>query len=114
MLRNEEDYPNPDAFEPERFLKDGRLNLAIREPSTMAFGFGRRYGPYGLAYSIFNLYSDEIFRECPGKSMALATLWLTTASILSAFEITKALDENGKPIEAEIKYSSSLVVYVVL
>lgn len=46
--------------------------------------------------------------------MALETLWLTTASILSAFEITKALDEIGKPIEAEIKYSSSLVWYVVL
>lgn len=111
MLRNEEDYPDPDAFKPERFLKDGKLNPAIREPSTMAFGFGRRYGH---AYFIFNLHSDGIFRECPGKSMALATLWLTTASILSAFEITKALDENGKPIEAEIKYSSSLVWYVVL
>ena len=41
-------------------------------------------------------------------------LWLTTASLLSAFNITKAVDENGNPIEAEIKYTSSLVWYVRL
>lgn len=44
MLRNEEDYgPDPDTFNPERFLKDGQLNMDIRDPSNMAFGFGRRY-----------------------------------------------------------------------
>lgn len=113
MLRNEEDYgPDPDAFNPERFLKDGKLNLDIREPSTMAFGFGRRFVlSLNISYGVLNF---QINRECPGKALALSTLWLTTASLLCAFNITKALDENGNPIEAEIKYTSSLVWYVRL
>lgn len=42
MLHNEEDYPNPEKFDPERFLKDGKLNPDVRDPVTVAFGFGRR------------------------------------------------------------------------
>ncbi|TFK36245.1 cytochrome P450 [Crucibulum laeve] len=93
MLRNEEDYPDPDAFKPERFLKDGKLDPSVRDPTTMAFGFGRR--------------------ECPGKAMALASLWLTAASILHTFEIVKPLDKDGNPIEPDMKYSSSLVCHPI-
>ena len=32
----------PEAFMPERFLKDGELDPAVRDPATIAFGFGRR------------------------------------------------------------------------
>jgi cytochrome P450 len=42
MLHNEEDYPNPFSFKPERFLKDGQINAAVRDPSFATFGFGRR------------------------------------------------------------------------
>ena len=44
MLYNEDDYPDPSAFKPERFIKDGQLDPNIRDPSTVAFGFGRRWG----------------------------------------------------------------------
>jgi len=43
MLHNADDYPDPFAFNPERFIKDGQLNLNIRDPSLIAFGFGRRW-----------------------------------------------------------------------
>ena len=43
MLHNEDEYPDPFAFKPERFLKDGQLNPNIRDPALMAFGFGRRW-----------------------------------------------------------------------
>lgn len=43
MLYDPKDYPNPEKFHPDRFLKDGRIDKAVRNPADMAFGFGRRY-----------------------------------------------------------------------
>ena len=43
MLYNENDYPDPSTFNPERFIKDGQLDQDIRDPALIAFGFGRRY-----------------------------------------------------------------------
>ena len=43
MLHDEEIYPDPSNFRPERFLtEDGQLDPKIRDPTTVAFGFGRR------------------------------------------------------------------------
>ena len=44
MMHDPEEYPDPDTFNPERFLKDGMLNDKIRDPNEVAFGFGRRFG----------------------------------------------------------------------
>ena len=43
MLYNEDDYPDPSAFKPERFIKDGQFDPNIRDPTMIAFGFGRRW-----------------------------------------------------------------------
>jgi hypothetical protein len=37
MLHNEDEYPDPATFEPERFIKDGQLDSNIRDPATIAF-----------------------------------------------------------------------------
>lgn len=47
QLHNPEDYPEPDAFKPERFLRASaaggvELDPAVRDPRDIAFGFGRR------------------------------------------------------------------------
>lgn len=46
MLRDPVEYPEPDRFNPDRFIKDGKLNEDVRDPTTMSFGFGRRYVDY--------------------------------------------------------------------
>ena len=42
MMHDEDMYPDPFTFNPERFLKDGKLNPAVRDPRNIGFGFGRR------------------------------------------------------------------------
>ncbi|KAJ3534780.1 hypothetical protein NMY22_g6770 [Coprinellus aureogranulatus] len=94
MLHDERDYKDPFVFRPERFLTpDGtRLDPNAREP-TAAFGFGRRV--------------------CPGRHMALSTLYIAVASILSVFDILKAKDKDGNPITPTGEYISSLASHAL-
>ncbi|KAF7373039.1 Cytochrome P450 [Mycena sanguinolenta] len=90
MLHDESIYPDPHSFKPERFLlSDGKLNSAIRDPETVAFGFGRRI--------------------CPGRHMAVASIWIVVASILSTFNIDKAIGEDGREIEPTDEYSPGIL-----
>ncbi|TCD66264.1 hypothetical protein EIP91_001593 [Steccherinum ochraceum] len=80
MMRNADDYPDPDAFQPGRFLdKDGNINTAVQDPTTIAFGFGRRI--------------------CPGRHFAINSLLIFMASTLHVFDVTPGLDADGKPVE---------------
>ncbi|CAK5271283.1 unnamed protein product [Mycena citricolor] len=89
LLHDEEMYKDPEAFQPERFLIDGKLNPDILDPETITFGFGRRI--------------------CPGRHLAVDTLWITIASILATFEIEKTIDESGDPVEPSYAYHWGLV-----
>ncbi|KAJ7923381.1 cytochrome P450 [Mycena leptocephala] len=89
MTHDESDYPDPLNFIPERFLKDGKLNLDVRDPLSLVFGFGRRV--------------------CPGMHLGYSFVWIVIASILSAFDITKAVDEDGEVVEPSYAYSSGLL-----
>ncbi|KAF7977286.1 hypothetical protein HWV62_4247 [Athelia sp. TMB] len=43
ILNDEDAYPDPSAFRPERFLKDGKLDPSVRNPTSAGvFGWGRR------------------------------------------------------------------------
>lgn len=71
-------YPDPEKFEPERWLMDGKLNPDVREPDA-SFGGGRRM--------------------CPGRFMAYEAMWITMACLLACFDFKKAKDEHGRVIE---------------
>ncbi|KAF7348383.1 hypothetical protein MSAN_01792300 [Mycena sanguinolenta] len=87
MVHDESVYPNPDRFDPERFLNaDGQLNADDR---ILGFGFGRR--------------------ACVGRYAAVATVWATIVSVLSTFDIAKAKDETGKEIEIDSVFTDGLV-----
>ena len=43
MLHNEEVYPDPFTFNPDRFMKDGKIDESVRDPAHACFGFGRRF-----------------------------------------------------------------------
>ncbi|KAK7049828.1 hypothetical protein VNI00_005258 [Paramarasmius palmivorus] len=89
MLYDENLYgPNTDQYNPDRFMKGSELNPDVRHPE-MAFGFGRR--------------------QCPGQDMAESSIWITIASILACFDISKAVDESGVPIEPSGEYTSGML-----
>ncbi|KAJ6511776.1 cytochrome P450 [Mycena vulgaris] len=92
ILHDEATYgPDTASFIPERWLtKDGKINTVMREPDA-AFGFGRRI--------------------CPGKDMAQWSVWICVASILATLNISKSVDDQGKPIEPSGDYTSGLLIY---
>ncbi|KAJ7836626.1 cytochrome P450 [Mycena leptocephala] len=87
ILNDEALYPAPSVFNPERFLPKNQRD-GINPDPAFAFGYGRR--------------------ACPGQFMALDSLWITVASLLAAFDITKAMGEDGKEIEPSGEYLSGL------
>ncbi|KAF4581329.1 hypothetical protein EYR40_002917 [Pleurotus pulmonarius] len=82
-------YPNPEAFQPERFLNpDGTLN---DNDKPLAFGFGRRV--------------------CVGNAFAREIIWIAIAAMLSVFQFDKAKTPEGEDIEVDGGFSDSLVIH---
>lgn len=48
-------------------------------------------------------------RMCPGRHLALASVWITLVTTLAAFNITKSKDENGVEIDVTDEFSNALV-----
>ena len=42
IFRDPNVYPDPEVFNPDRFLKDGKPNPLVPNPGDRVFGFGRR------------------------------------------------------------------------
>ncbi|EJD36765.1 cytochrome P450 [Auricularia subglabra TFB-10046 SS5] len=75
MLWDEEIYPDPKHFKPERYLTEsGTFNPGDLDPRINMFGFGRRV--------------------CPGRFYGDAFVFITVATLLKCFDISKAV-ENG-------------------
>ncbi|KAF5313818.1 hypothetical protein D9619_013039 [Psilocybe cf. subviscida] len=91
ILHDEKVFEDPEEYRPERYLKDGQLNLGVRQPEISAFGFGRRI--------------------CPGRFMSDNTLFSIVSSTLHAFNITPSLDEKGAPAKLSVKMTSGLISY---
>ena len=88
-------------------MKDGKFDVSIRDPTTVAFGFGRRC--VHLAFTPPHMCSRRAFRVCPGRHFATSAMLIYFASILHVFSIKPPMDEQGRPIFNQPKQSLGLV-----
>ena len=92
MFHDESIYPVPHNFDPERFLKDGKLDPSVRNPEDRTFGAGRRWGLCNCAILRYLNLSFE--RICPGRFFALRTIFLNVACTLTLFDIGAPINEK--------------------
>ncbi|KAF2834780.1 putative cytochrome P450 [Patellaria atrata CBS 101060] len=87
---NEREFPDPDRFNPGRFLEGSKDHRPFpAEKGYMTFGWGRRV--------------------CSGQALAEQGTYITIARILWGFNIRKARDKQGTEIPVDIfKYTNGL------
>lgn len=91
MLHDPIVYPDPDVFNPDRFLKDGMIDPSGPDSQVAGFGFGRRL--------------------CPGRYMAKESVWITVASLLATYKFSYAIGPNGKPVIPKEEYFPGSLSY---
>lgn len=99
-------YSDPVTFNPARFLPKPEGN---GEPHPGgSFGFGRRYYVFQEVFC----FTNNLFRICPGRHLANASLWIAIASTLATLKISKAKDRYGKEITPEVAFTSGIARFV--
>ncbi|KAJ7038111.1 cytochrome P450 [Mycena alexandri] len=99
ILHDPDMYPDPLSFNPQRFAPENRVNGLNQIPDP-AFGFGRRLA------SLFYIPSNNSFIPL----LAFDTLWIVVASMLTVYNISKEVDEDGRvkePVAEFTPYSLS-------
>ena len=97
-------------FYPQRYLNDDSLP----DPFEVIFGFGRRLDHRSFFLTILGSSSDMrwgVSRICPGRHLAEASYWGIASSMIAAFDISKALDSNGREINIPLEFTHGFVRY---
>ncbi|TBU45501.1 cytochrome P450 [Dichomitus squalens] len=84
-------YEDPDVFRPERFIRNGKLDPTVQDPTAFIFGFGRRI--------------------CPGRYFAEFALFINVACAIHVFNITAPLGEDDLPIAVKQGHTDGFISY---
>lgn len=106
MTRDEEIYPSPEVFRPERFLTaDGNVN---DDSQILTFSMGRRYA-IQPKYVLISHHVGSFASICPGRHMADTTVWAAIACLLATFDFGKAKDKAGNYIDTQPLFDGALI-----
>ena len=97
-------------YEPERYLKDGKLNPDVIDPDSLAFGFGRR--SVDITFSVMRCTSYGLNLPTsmyPGKHFANNLLYILASCLLAVYDITPPIDDRGNVIELKPEFTSALI-----
>ncbi|KAF5354017.1 hypothetical protein D9756_007058 [Leucocoprinus leucothites] len=92
ILHDSEIYKDPLAYNPERFLKDGKIDPKVQDPTVASFGFGRRI--------------------CPGRYFAENSIFILISHLLAVYDIRPGLDKDGKEIPIKPEMTNGILSYV--
>jgi len=88
MCRDENTYPDPEEFRPERFLEMSEDRMKKEgDPRLYVFGFGRR--------------------RCPGIFLMDPSVWFYAVSLMAAFDFSKATAADGNEVEPGTSFDYS-------
>ncbi|KAJ7928145.1 cytochrome P450 [Mycena leptocephala] len=90
ILHDEEIFPEPFVFRPERYLTGGE---EASSTVAAAFGFGRRI--------------------CPGMHLAENSVFIAIATMLCMFRISKSIDEQSRVVDPTVEYDGFIRSVVV-
>ena len=86
-MHDESIYPDPYAFNPDRF--DESSGKAQPDPRQWVFGFGRRI--------------------CAGMHIAESSIFIQVATILATLDILRDTDDRGREIIPVAEFSTAIV-----
>lgn len=113
MLHDPDNYPDPFAFKPERYLKDGHWNKDVLDPFTNAgFGFGRRYAWASTQHDSSCAFDGDLCRICPGRHISIDSVYAMIVSTLAVFDIIAPKDEHGN-ITLKLETDGGMLAYVL-
>ena len=115
MAHDPEIYPDPNTFNPSRFLDVDGAPVQL-DPRKFVFGFGRRVCP-GMSENStpprFLTGIRGVLARWTGAQLAEASIFVNMTGILVAFEIVNAVDDLGKKITPDPVYTDAALRQVI-
>ena len=101
-------------YQPEQYLKDGKLNPDMVNPDSLAFGFG--HGSVDPPYSILscNVHISHKWSTLPsifpGKYFSDNLLYILVCCLLAVYDIKPPVDDQGNVIKLKAEFTGGLLL----
>ena len=103
ILNDRKAFNSPEEFQPERYLKDGKLNPDVRDPECAAFGFGRRSVNTTYSSTYIHIYSLIFFPVYVQEDILATTRYTQLHPVFSRY-----MTSNHQLMTREMPSSSNL------